>query len=54
MRHALLILLIRLFVPESEKWETERERGHTSHWANADLFGVLIGAAAAVSIIWAW
>jgi MFS family permease len=51
---ALLILLIRLFVPESEKWEAERDRGHTSHWANADLFGVLIGSIASVAIIWAW
>jgi SHS family sialic acid transporter-like MFS transporter len=51
---AFLILLIRLFVPESEKWEAERDRGHTSHWANVDLFGVLIGSFAAVTIIWAW
>ncbi len=51
---AFLILLIRLFVPESEKWEAERDRGHTSHWANVDLFGVLIGSFAAVMIIWAW
>jgi SHS family sialic acid transporter-like MFS transporter len=51
---ALLIFLIRMFVPESEKWEAERDRGHTSHWANVDLFGVLIGSFAAVTIIWAW
>jgi MFS family permease len=51
---ALLILLIRLFVPESEKWEAERDRGHTSHWANVDLFGVLLGSCSAVMIIWAW
>ena len=51
---ALLIFLIRLFVPESEKWEAERERGATSHWANLDLIGVLIGCGAALAIIWAW
>jgi len=51
---ALLIFLIRIFVPESEKWETERDRGHTSHWANADLLGVLVGTLAALAIIWAW
>ena len=51
---ALLIFLIRIFVPESEKWEAEKERGHTSHWANVDLFGVLLGGAATLAIIWAW
>lgn len=51
---ALLIFFIRLFVPESEKWEAERERGATSHWAKADLLGVLLGCAAALAIIWAW
>ncbi len=51
---ALLIFLIRLFVPESEKWQHERDRGATSHWAKADLIGVLIGSVAALAIIWAW
>jgi len=51
---ALLVLLIRMFVPESAKWEAERDRGHTSHWANLDLFGVLLGSASAVAIVWAW
>ncbi len=51
---AFLVLLIRLFVPESEKWEAERDRGHTSHWANVDLFGVLFGSLSALMIIWAW
>jgi MFS family permease len=51
---ALLIFLIRLFVPESEKWQHEHRRGATSHWANLDLIGVLIGCAAALAIIWAW
>jgi MFS family permease len=51
---AFLILLIRLFVPESEKWEAEKAKGHTSHWANVDLFGVLLGSVSAVAIIWAW
>jgi len=51
---AFLVLLIRLFVPESEKWEAERDRGHTSHWANVDLFGVLLGSLASLAIIWAW
>lgn len=41
---ALLTFFIRLFVPESEKWQEEKEKGSTSHWATADLLGVLIGA----------
>ena len=51
---AMLIFLIRLAVPESEKWQHERDRGATSHWNNADLLGVLLGAVGALSIIWAW
>jgi MFS family permease len=51
---ALLIFFIRLFVPESRKWEEEHARGATSHWANRDLIGVLIGCAASLAIIWAW
>jgi MFS family permease len=51
---ALLIFFIRLFVPESEKWRHEHARGATSHWANQDMLGVLIGAAASLVIIWAW
>jgi MFS transporter, SHS family, sialic acid transporter len=48
---ALLTFFIRLCVPESQRWEHERARGATSHWANRDLLGVLIGAAAACGMI---
>jgi MFS family permease len=41
---ALLTFFIRIFVPESAKWEEEREKGHTSNWATQDLVGVLLGA----------
>ncbi len=51
---ALMIFGIMLFVPESEKWKAEHARGATSHWAKADLIGVLIGSLAALVIIWAW
>jgi MFS family permease len=51
---AFLIFFIRLFVPESHKWEAERDRGGTSHWANRDLIGVLIGALGAMSVIFVW
>ena len=51
---ALLIFFIRLFVPESSKWEEERDSGKTSHWNNVDLFGVLGGCLAAIGIIYVW
>ena len=51
---ALLTLLIRLFVPESEKWTKERDAGKASHWAERDLIGVLIGCAAALGVIYLW
>jgi len=51
---ALLIFLIRIWVPESERWQAENARGATSHWMKADLLGVLVGGVAALAIIWAW
>jgi hypothetical protein len=50
----VLVFFIRLFVPESKRWEHERDRGATSHWANRDLMGVLVGAAGAALIIFLW
>jgi MFS family permease len=51
---ALLTFFIRWYVPESEKWERERGKGATSHWATQDLLSVLIGAVAACGIIYLW
>ena len=51
---AFLIFFIRLFVPESAKWEEEKASGNTSNWSNIDLGGVLIGCLAAIGIIYAW
>ncbi|MEW6305324.1 MAG: MFS transporter [Verrucomicrobiota bacterium] len=51
---ALLIFLVRLFVPESEKWQHEKDKGGTSHWATVDLMGVMIGCVGAVAIIFIW
>jgi MFS family permease len=53
---ALLTFLIRLFVPESKKWQEEKGRGHTSGWATRDLLGVVVGAAgpALMVYLWAW
>ncbi|MBC7856358.1 MAG: MFS transporter, partial [Pirellulaceae bacterium] len=51
---ALLTFFIRIFVPESEKWEKEKGKGSTSHWAIHDLLGVLIGLAGPALIIYVW
>ena len=51
---ALLIFFIRLFVPESHKWEAQRDAGGTSHWATRDLLGVLIGAMGAMVVVALW
>ena len=49
-----LVFFIRLFVPESKKWEHEKARGATSHWSNGDLLGVSVGCLASIAIIWSW
>lgn len=51
---ALLIFFIRLFVPESHRWEEASAAGHASHWATRDLIGVLIGACAALVTVFLW
>jgi hypothetical protein len=51
---AFLIFFIRLFVPESHKWEAERDKGGTNHWATRDLLGVALGAAGAMAVILVW
>src|SRR5438309_1553212 len=51
---ALLTFFIRLFVPESERWQHENARGTTSHWATRDLLGVGIGTLAAGALIYLW
>jgi len=51
---ALLTFLIRMFVPESEKWEKEQATGSTGHWATHDLLGVLIGVLGPALIVYVW
>ncbi len=51
---AVLTFFIRLFVPESERWRHEEQRGSTTHWATRDLLGVVVGAAGAGLIIYLW
>jgi MFS family permease len=51
---ALLTFFIRLFVPESERWQQEQQGGRTSNWAVRDLGGVLVGAVGAAGMIALW
>jgi len=51
---ALLTFLIRLFVPESEKWQHEQATGATSNWVSRDLLGVLVGACGPGLMIYLW
>src|SRR5438552_7556477 len=51
---ALLTFFIRRFVPESERWQQEKGRGNTAHWATRDLLGVLFGSVAGCAIIYLW
>lgn len=51
---ALLTFLFRIFVPESEKWQEEQNKGSTSNWVTADLLGVLLGLIGPTAIIVVW
>jgi len=51
---ATIIFLIRLFVPESHKWEEEKRSGGTSHWATRDLLAVVFASAVALGVIALW
>lgn len=51
---ALLTFFIRIFVPESEKWQHEKEKGTTSHWASQDLLVVLLGLIGPALIVYLW
>jgi len=49
---ALLTFLIRLFVPESEKWQHAKAQGATSAWQTRDLLAVLVGAAGPLGMVY--
>lgn len=51
---AVLTFFIRIFVPESEKWQNEQEKGTTSHWATQDLLAVLVGVLGPTLIVYIW
>ncbi|RIK77746.1 MAG: MFS transporter [Planctomycetota bacterium] len=51
---ALLTFLIRLFVPESEKWQQEHATGSTKAWETRDLSAVLVALAGPALMIYVW
>jgi MFS family permease len=51
---AFLTVFIIYFVPESRKWQAERDKGATSHFATSDLWGVLVGGCAAALVVAIW
>lgn len=51
---ALLTFLIRIFVPESHKWEDSQKAGGAKHWASADLLVVILGIAGPWFIVYLW
>lgn len=51
---ALLTFIIRVFVPESERWLEEHEKGSTKQWSTKDLLAVVVGAAAALGLVSLW
>ncbi|MFO1007138.1 MAG: MFS transporter [Planctomycetaceae bacterium] len=51
---ALLTFFIRIFVPESKKWEDAQTKGATSNWAAKDLWGVAIGCLGPLGMVVAY
>ncbi len=51
---ALLTFIIRLYVPESERWNEQSRHGATQFWKTSDLLGVLVGAAGVLAVIFVW
>lgn len=51
---ALLTFFIRMFVPESAKWEEEQQQGRTKHWESTDLLVVMLGLIGPVIMIYTY
>ena len=51
---ALLTFIVRVFVPESEKWQEEHDKGATKQWSGYDLLAVIVGAAGALGLVSLW
>lgn len=49
-----LTLFVRLYVPESRRWEEERAAGRTRGWRGRDLFGVAAGVAISFAMVYVW
>jgi MFS family permease len=51
---ALLTFFVRLFVPESQRWQKEKDMGRTSAWASRDLIAVLagVGLCGVLMLVW--
>jgi SHS family sialic acid transporter-like MFS transporter len=51
---ALLTFFIRAWVPESENWEKERDRGKTAGWHGTDLLSVAAGVLVCSGLLAFW
>jgi MFS family permease len=51
---ALLTFFIRLCVPESRRWQDQRDQGATSSWATRDLLAVLVGLLGPIVFLYLW
>jgi SHS family sialic acid transporter-like MFS transporter len=51
---AVLTYFIFRFVPESRRWEEERQSGRVSNMATRDLLGVFTGLLGAGAVVWLW
>jgi MFS transporter, SHS family, sialic acid transporter len=51
---ALLTFFVQLLVPESKRWQHEKQQGSTSHWASRDLLAVIAGTAGPLVMILLW
>jgi len=51
---AVLTLFLRLFVPESPKWEATRDAGGVDYWSASDPILIFVGAAAGLGMISLW
>lgn len=51
---ALLTFFIRLWVPESQSWEREREKGTTAGWQGRDLLAVAASVAVCAGLLVFW
>lgn len=51
---AILTFLVRVFVPESERWVEEHSKGTTKQWSSWDLLSVVFGATCAIAFVSLW